>query len=52
MSIEGAVGGLDGVSSLTVKLDEHTVEVEFDEATVHFDSIVSAIEGQGYVVAS
>jgi copper chaperone len=50
-SIEGAVGQLDGVEEVKVKLDDHTVDVNFDEATLPVDSIVDAIEGQGYVVA-
>ncbi len=50
-SIEGAVGKLDGVDEVKVKLDDHTVDVNFDESSIQTDSIVSAIEDQGYVVA-
>ena len=50
-SIEGAVGGLSGVDKVQVALDNHTVDVSFDEASVAVDSIVDAIEDQGYVVA-
>ena len=50
-SIEGAVGGLEGVENVKVALDSHTVDVSFDETSVAFGSIVDAIEDQGYVVA-
>jgi copper chaperone len=50
-SIEGAVGKLDGVAEVKVTLDDHTVDVNFDEAALPVDSIVDAIESQGYVVA-
>ncbi len=50
-SIKGAVGELDGVEDVTVTLETHTVDVAYDEATVPVDSIVTAIEDQGYVVA-
>jgi copper chaperone len=49
MSIEGAVGGLDGVSAATVDVDARTVAVAYaDPATL--DQIVAAIEDQGYEV--
>ena len=50
-SIEGAVAKLDGVDGVKVTLDSHTVDVSFDEASLHVDTIVGAIEDQGYVVA-
>lgn len=50
-SIEGAVGALDGVSSVDVKIDEHVVDVAWDEDAVATDAIVGAIEEQGYSVA-
>ena len=50
-SIEGAVGNLDGVEDVKVKLDDHTVDVSFDESNIQVDSIVDAIEDQGYIVA-
>ena len=50
-SIEGAVGKLDGVEDVKVKLDDHTVDVNFDESSIQTESIVVAIEDQGYVVA-
>ena len=51
MSIEGAVGGLDGVGAASVDIDARTVAVSFTEpATV--DAIVAAIEDVGYEVPS
>jgi copper chaperone len=50
MSIEGAVGSLDGVSSVEVAIADATVEVTFDEATTDLDSIKKTIEEQGYAV--
>lgn len=50
-SIEGAVGGLDGVSSAEVNVEQKTVSVGFD-APASLDGIIDAIEGQGYDVAS
>jgi copper chaperone len=51
-SIEGAVGRLDGIETVKVELADHTVDVSFDESAVQLDTIVDAIEGQGYVVAN
>jgi copper ion binding protein len=51
-SIEGAVGTLAGVGEVTVHVPERTVELAFDPAQVSLESIVAAIEGQGYEVAS
>ena len=50
-SIEGAVGGLDGVSTASVSVEEKTVTVAFDEATVGLDAIKETIEEQGFDVA-
>lgn len=50
-SIEGAVSVLDGVEDVKVTLDTHTVDVSFDESTIPTESIIDAIEDQGYVVA-
>jgi copper ion binding protein len=50
-SIEGAVSVLDGVADVKVTLDTHTVDVEYDESAVPTESIIEAIEDQGYVVA-
>lgn len=51
MSIEGAVGALDGVDKVEVHIDPRTVDVEFDDAAVSLDAILAAIEEQGYEVA-
>jgi copper chaperone len=50
-SIEGAVGGLDGVSTASVSVEEKTVTVAFDEGTVGLDAIKETIEEQGFDVA-
>jgi copper chaperone len=50
MSIEGAVGGLDGVARAEVNIEDRTVDVEFDEEVVAMSAIVGAIEDQGYEV--
>ena len=51
-SIEGAVGGLDGVSTASVSVEEKTVTVAFDEGTVGLDAIKETIEEQGFDVAT
>ncbi|MDH3730409.1 MAG: copper ion binding protein [Acidimicrobiia bacterium] len=50
-SIEGAVGALDGVAAVEVKIGERQVDVSFDESTLAGDTIIAAIEEQGYQVA-
>ena len=50
-SIEGAVNGLDGVSTASVSVEEKTVTVAFDEGTVGLDAIKQSIEEQGFDVA-
>ena len=50
-SIEGAVGGLEGVSTAEVSVEEKTVTVAFDEGTVGLDAIKETIEEQGFDVA-
>lgn len=50
-SIEGAVSGLDGVDLVIVNIDPKTVELSYDDNVVTIDSIVAAIEEQGYDVA-
>jgi copper chaperone len=50
-SIEGAVGGLEGVSKVDVAIEAKTVDLDFDDAAVTLDTIIDAIEGQGYEVA-
>ena len=49
MSIEGAVGALDGVTDAAVDVPAATVSVSFD-APADLGAIVGAIEGQGYEV--
>lgn len=49
-SIEGAVGKLDGITSVEVSVDAKTVSVDFDEATLAVEAIATAIEDQGYEV--
>jgi copper ion binding protein len=50
-SIEGAVRELSGIDAVDVHIEERTVDVTFDDATVDRPAIVAAIEGQGYEVA-
>ena len=49
-SIEGAVKGLPGVSSVVVDIDGKTVALDLTEVAV-VSEIVDAIEDQGYDVA-
>jgi copper chaperone len=49
-SIEGAVGKLDGVSTVEVSIDDRSVDVEFGSPT-DLEAIITAIEDQGYEVA-
>jgi copper chaperone len=51
MSIEGAVAGLAGVDAVEVAIEAKTVDLSFDEAAVSLDTIIDAIEDQGYPVA-
>jgi len=48
-AIEGAVGPLDGVQTVEVDVDAHSVRVEHDDA-VTVRALVDAIEDQGYDV--
>jgi copper chaperone len=50
-SIEGALGGLDGVAKAEVSVPDKTVTVDFDDAAVALDTIRDAIEEQGFDVA-
>jgi copper chaperone len=50
MSIEGAVGSIEGVEKVKVQIEDRTVDVTYDDASVDQAVIVSAIEGQGYEV--
>lgn len=49
-SLEGAVGGLGGVSNVEVSVPDATLDVSFDEASVDLDTIKKTIEEQGYAV--
>lgn len=49
-AVKGAVGGLNGVSSVDVDLKGKKVAVTFDEEIVTTASIKDAIEDQGYDV--
>lgn len=50
MSIEGAVSELAGIDTVEVDIASRTVELNFDEAAVALDQIISAIEEVGYEV--
>jgi copper chaperone len=50
MSIEGAVGALDGVESVDVGIADATVRVAYDDSRVELGTIKEAIEEQGYAV--
>ncbi|MGA9596665.1 MAG: copper ion binding protein [Acidimicrobiia bacterium] len=52
MSIEGAVNALSGIESAVVDIEGRSVDVSFDDTTQSLDSIVTAIEEQGYEVAN
>lgn len=49
-AVEGSVGGLNGVSSVKVDLENKKVEVEFNQADVTLDKIKETIDDQGYDV--
>lgn len=51
-SIEGAVAPLDGVEHAEVTIDTRSVDVTFDVESIDRDTIITAIEDQGYEVAS
>jgi copper chaperone len=50
MSIEGAVGALEGVSSVEVAIADATVDVTYDDNATDLDAIKHTIEEQGYAV--
>ena len=50
MSIEGAVGSLEGVSSVEVAIADATVDVVYDDSTTDLAWIKKTIEEQGYAV--
>ena len=49
-SIEGAVSHLDGVDKVEVHIEERTVDLDYDGADSTLETIVAAIEEQGYDV--
>ncbi|MBB6449470.1 copper chaperone [Geomicrobium halophilum] len=49
-AVEGNVGELNGVSEVTVNLDQGTVMVKYDQSGVTHEEIVETIEDQGYDV--
>ena len=50
-SIEGALGGLEGIERAEVSVDDKTVTVAYDDAAVGMDRIRETIEEQGFDVA-
>jgi copper chaperone len=50
-SLEGAVGALGGVESVTVSVPSASIDVSFDPEDVDLETIKLAIEEQGYAVA-
>jgi copper ion binding protein len=49
-SLEGAVGAVEGVDTVTVSVADATIDVSYDDSTVGLDVIKAAIEEQGYAV--
>jgi copper chaperone len=50
-SIEGAVGPLNGVDFVEVAIGDRSVAIDYDGTDSTFQTIVTAIEEQGYEVA-
>lgn len=50
-SIEGALGGLEGVDRAEVSVEDKTVTVAYDDGAVGMDRIRETIEDQGFDVA-
>ncbi len=51
-SIEGAVSAIAGVSAADVVIEAHTLDVTYDGAASTKAAIFTAVEDQGYEVAS
>lgn len=51
-SIEGALVPLDGVARAEVDISKRSVEVSFDDGKLDLDTIIQAIDDQGYEVAN
>lgn len=49
-AVEGSVGDLSGVTSVTVTLETGKVEVQYDPAMVSLETIKETIDDQGYEV--
>ncbi len=49
-SLEGAVGAMTGVDTVTVSIPDATLDVAYDDVAVELDSIKQTIEAQGYAV--
>jgi copper chaperone len=51
MAIEGAVGALAGVRSVSVDVDAKSVAVDFEAGDVTLETIEAAVQEEGYEVA-
>jgi len=51
MAIEGAVGALAGVDTVSVDVDAKSVTVDFDADDVSLDAVEAAVQEEGYEVA-
>ncbi len=49
-AVEGSVGELEGVSNVTVHLENGTVDVEYNAEAVTLETIKETIDDQGYDV--
>lgn len=49
-SVEGALGGLNGVTSAEVDLASGKVDVTYDDSQVTLEDMREAVEDQGYDV--
>lgn len=49
-AVESSVGGLNGVASVSVDLENKKVDVEFNQAEVTVEAIKETIDDQGYDV--
>lgn len=50
MSIEGAVGAVDGVERAEVDIDASTLDLDYDGNDTTYAAVVEAIEDVGYEV--
>jgi len=51
MAIEGAVKGVDGVSSVDVDVEAKSVTVDFDPGKTSLETVEAAVQEEGYEVA-